>query len=236
MITNVFPNPTDAARAHVERILNLIKAEDQDEYHIALSGGSTPALMFDLWAKEYSHLTPWKKLRFYWVDERCVAPDDAESNYGMAYQHLLSKVPVPESHIYRIDGENEPEEECKRYSELVSKKTPLEDGLPVFDIVLLGAGDDGHTSSIFPGQEHLLTTSEIYAVGVHPESGQKRIALTGKPIMNAKHVIFFVTGEKKKSVVLAIKGVGNNGPAAYVAHHAKHAVEIFTDNAAADEG
>lgn len=235
MITNVFPTPKEAARALIERVLNLLKERDDNYYHIALSGGSTPALMFDLWASEYTELTPWEKLRFYWVDERCVEPNDAESNYGMAYQHLLSKVPVKTSHIYRIKGEENPEEECKRYAEIVLNKLPIEEGLPVFDLVLLGAGDDGHTSSIFPGQGELLTTDKVYEVSIQPHTSQKRIALTGRPIMNAKHVIFFVTGEKKKKVVLAIKGVDNNGPAAYIAHHANNAVEVFTDNAAADE-
>lgn len=93
---------------------------------------------------------------------------------------LLDVVPIPHSNIFRIMGENKPADEAVRYSHLVRKNLPVENDMPVFDIVLLGAGNDGHTSSIFPGQEHLLTSSEVYEA-TYSSSGQSRIALTGQP-------------------------------------------------------
>ena len=105
-------------------------------------------------------------------------------------------------------------------------------GWPEFDIVLLGAGDDGHTSSIFPGQEDLLTSNSIYVVSAHPRNGQKRIAMTGYPIQNARYVIFLITGKNKVDVVEEICNSGDTGPAAYIAHHAQN-VELFVDKAAA---
>ena len=94
------------------------------------------------------------------------------------------------------------------------------------------AGDDGHTSSIFPGQEDLLTSNSIYVVSAHPRNGQKRIAMTGYPIQNARYVIFLITGKNKADVVEEICNSGDTGPAAYVAHHAQN-VELFMDKGAA---
>lgn len=97
--------------------------------------------------------------------------------------------------------------------------------------MLLGAGEDGHTSSIFPGQEHLLSSFHPYEVSVNPYNGQKRIAMTGCLLFNAKQLIFFVTGRNKANVVQDILDSGDTGPAAYVAHHAWN-VEVFMDELA----
>lgn len=231
MTTNVYATPADTAHALIRRILQLVEEKHGDSFNIALSGGSTPALMFDIWATEYRDMTPWKQLRFFWVDERCVPPQHPESNYGMTARQLLDRVDIDESQVFRIQGENPPEEECVRYAACVAQQVPVDEDFPIFDLVLLGAGDDGHTSSIFPGQEQLLTTQQTYAVGVHPQSRQQRVALTGEPIVRAARIIFLMTGESKKPVLAALQGEADSGPAAYVAHHARHAVEIFVDAA-----
>ena len=103
---------------------------------------------------------------------------------------LLGLTPILYENVFRIRGEAKPAKEAVRYSELVRQQVPQKRGWPEFDIVLLGAGDDGHTSSIFPGQEDLLTSNSIYVVSAHPRNGQKRIAMTGYPIQNARYVIF----------------------------------------------
>lgn len=125
-----------------------------------------------------------------------------------------------------------PAKEAVRYSELVSQQVPKKNGWPEFDIVLLGAGDDGHTSSIFPGQEALLSSDQIYVTSTHPRNGQKRIAMTGFPILTARLVIFLITGKAKAEVVEEICHSGDTGPAAYIAHHAEN-VELFMDAGAA---
>ena len=145
---------------------------------------------------------------------------------------LLSIVPIPYENVFRIQGEKNPKKEAARYSKLVMKEVPVENEFPVFDVVLLGAGNDGHTSSIFPGQEDLLTSNSIYVVSAHPRNGQKRIAMTGYPIQNARYVIFLITGKNKADVVEEICNSGDTGPAAYVAHHAQN-VELFMDKGAA---
>jgi 6-phosphogluconolactonase len=236
MIIHIHDTAAKAARALIERILQVVAKQPADQkVNIALSGGSTPALMFRLWAEQYDAQTPWEQIRLFWVDERCVPPTDKESNYGMTRDNLLSKINIPEENVVRIKGENTPEEEARRYEAKIRSMVPEEEGFPAFDIVLLGAGDDGHTSSIFPGQEHLLTTNKAYAVGTHPKTGQQRIALTGMPIIHAQHLIFLLTGKNKAPVLADIIDQNDAGPAAYVGHHALHTVEIYTDKAAAQQ-
>ncbi len=114
---------------------------------------------------------------------------------------------------------------------LLQLNIPLHRGFPVMDIILLGVGEDGHTSSIFPGQEYLLSSFNPYEVSVNPYNGQKRIAMTGCLLFNAKKLIFFVTGKNKAGVVQDILSSGDTGPAAYVAHHAWD-VDVFMDELA----
>ena len=230
----IFPSSIETARALILHLVKLMLDEPDRTFCIAFSGGSTPALMFDLWANEYTDITPWERLKVFWVDERCVPPENSDSNYGMMRSLLLSIVPIPYDNVFRIQGENNPKKEAARYSKLVMKEVPVENGFPVFDVILLGAGNDGHTSSIFPGQEELLSTDHIYEANFNPNNGQKRIALTGMPILNARRIIFLITGRVKGPVVEDIFYSGDTGPAAYIAHHADN-VELFMDNAAAEK-
>lgn len=229
----IYPSSIETARALISHLLNLMSEEPDKTFYMAFSGGTTPALMFDLWANEYKDATPWERLKLFFVDERCVPPENSESNFGMMRSLLLGLVPMSYAHIYRIKGEDNFRKEAVRYSKLVMKEVPIANGLPMFDVVLLGAGSDGHTSSIFPGQEELLSTDDIYVANVNPNNGQKRVALTGLPILNARHVIFHITGRSKSQVVWDICNSGDTGPAAYIAHHAQD-VALFMDAAAGD--
>src|SRR5690606_20512735 len=122
----------------------------------------------------------WTRVHLYWGDERCVPPNDNESNYKMTVDHLLSKIDVPEENVHRIYGENIPKEEAIRYSEVLKSRLPQFEGVPQFDLIILGMGDDGHTASIFPYNIHLWDSGNVCEVAVHPDSGQKRITITGK--------------------------------------------------------
>ena len=229
-----YATATDVASALIERLVQLMDENKQKDFHIAFSGGSTPALMFDLWANDYKDVTDWSRLNIYWVDERCVAPEDSDSNYGLMKKLLLDRVPLSENQIFRMRGEDDPSLEAKRYTEVTLENMPHSKGYPVFDVVLLGAGDDGHTSSIFPGQEELLIAPEPFLNSVNPNNGQNRIAMTGQTITQAKLVVFLITGENKAEVVADIYSSGDTGPAAYVAHHATY-VELFIDEQAAQK-
>lgn len=174
---------------------------DNKTFTVALSGGSTPELFFSILGDKYSKSIPWQYVHFFWGDERCVPPDDPESNYGMTFRKLFVKIEIPASNIHRIAGEMDPKKEASRYSEEISAFTKSRDGLPEFDLILLGMGDDGHTASIFPENMELLNSLKICAVSSHPVTKQKRITITGRVINNADYVTFLVTGKKKAAIV-----------------------------------
>jgi len=168
---------------------------------IALSGGSTPKRIFnDISSRDEGGIN-WKKIRLFWVDERCVSPDDDESNFKMTQINLLENLDIPDENIFRIFGENDPKKEAIRYSQVLKENLPSENGLPGFDIVLLGIGEDGHTASIFPGNTSLFHSTKYCEAVTHPQSGQQRITITGAVINNADLIIFMVTGADKAKIL-----------------------------------
>jgi len=195
-------------------------AASKPEVHIALSGGSTPKIVFDELAENFQPDIDWSKVHLYWGDERCVPPDDDDSNYKMTKEHLLSKIDIPELNIHRIKGENGPVYEAERYNNFLYAVLPKVNGIPAFDLVILGLGDDGHTASIFPHEIELWASEKYCEVAEHPESGQKRITITGQIINNAEIVAFLVTGENKAervSEIIYSKEVSVSYPANLVA-------------------
>ncbi|WP_343486003.1 6-phosphogluconolactonase [Allomuricauda sp. d1] len=174
---------------------------DAQIFHVALSGGSTPKVVFDVLAKEYGNKIDWANIHFYWGDERCVLPSDNDSNYKMTVEHLFSKIEVPKENIHRILGENDPNNEAMRYANLLEINLDRVEGIPQFDLVILGMGDDGHTASIFPHEIELWDAKDHCLVATHPDSGQKRVSINGKVINTAKEVAFLVTGENKAEKV-----------------------------------
>lgn len=216
--TKVFSTAKEVARAFAEMLKERSSATDR--LNIALSGGSTPKLLFDILAADFKTSIDWKKIHFYWGDERCVPPDHEESNYLMTKQHLFDNIDVPGANIHRVLGEDNPSEEAEHYGTILEDQLPRLDDLPQFDLIMLGLGEDGHTASIFPHQMELLTIDEICAVATHPTSGQKRVSLTGRVINNAKEIAFLVTGAGKAEKVKAIlnhEGNYQQYPAAHIA-------------------
>jgi 6-phosphogluconolactonase len=207
---HILMNADETAIAFAENLIDKISARKDGFFNMAVSGGSTPRHFFSLLSnEEYRKQIPWEKVRFFWVDERCVEPTHQESNFGMTYDALLQYAFVPASNIFRMKGEEIPENESQRYINLLRKELPAKDGFPVFDLVLLGMGEDGHTASIFPQNIELLNSDFPVEVSAHPVTGQKRITLTGKSINNAHDVIVLVTGESKAEL---LKVVLNNEP------------------------
>jgi 6-phosphogluconolactonase len=205
-IVKIYSSPYELAEKFAEELVNKINssAHSKKSLTIALSGGSTPELLFSVLGDHFSKSAEWEYAHFFWGDERCVPPDSQESNYGMSKKKLFDKIEIPSSNIHRIIGENEPELEAARYSDEVLLYTGKRDGLPLFDIVILGLGEDGHTASIFPENIQLLESPELCAVAEHPVTKQKRVTITGRVINNADSVIFLVTGKKKAEIVAKI--------------------------------
>ncbi|MHB9141612.1 MAG: 6-phosphogluconolactonase [Paludibacter sp.] len=234
---HVFDTPEDTAKAVAELILDNVrkKVKQSLPFNIALSGGSTPKLLFDILSNDYAESIPWHFVRLFWVDERCVPPTHIESNFGMTYEHLLKNVPIHEANIFRMQGEENPEVEAKRYQELMERELTIHDGFPRLDFVLLGMGDDGHTASIFPNDMSLLKSDAAVGVGTHPLSGQKRITLTGLTLEQASEVVFLITGPAKAGILSEIihqKPGYVNYPASYMRSNSGMA-EFYLDKEAA---
>ena len=191
------------AQQVVESLANDMKAlsELNRPVHISLSGGSTPKMLFKLLATEaYSTSIEWKNLHFWWGDERCVAPEDKESNFGEANALLFSQVNIPADNIHRIRGEEKPELEVERFAKEMVEVIPTENGTPVFDWILLGVGADGHTASLFPGQTN-YQEEKLSVLASHPESGQIRVSKTAKVLQAAKRISYLVLGAGKVEIV-----------------------------------
>lgn len=166
-------------------------------FSIALSGGSTPAVIFRHLASEAGKDINWSKIRIFWGDERCVGPNHDDSNYAMAKENLFNAIDIPATNIFRIKGENHPATEAKNYASLVKKMLPAQDGIPRFDLFMLGLGDDGHTASIFPDNISGFYSEKLFIVATNPNNQQIRVSATGTLINQARKVVFLVTGAAK---------------------------------------
>jgi 6-phosphogluconolactonase len=175
---------------------------------VALSGGSTPKATFKLLADPagpFASTVPWDKVQIFWVDERCVGPDDPESNYGMTRDLLLSKVAIPEKNVFRMEGELDPEEAASRYESTLRNVMKLEGAeSPAFDLLTLGLGPDGHTASLFPNTEGLNEMSRLVIANHVPQKDVWRISLTWPIINQASEVVFEVEGASKTDILAEV--------------------------------
>ena len=231
-------NPTVAA-AFAEDFCQWVKTQpaDKTKLTVALSGGSTPKLLFQEFAENYADKIDWSRIHFFWGDERCVPPDDSESNYGMTKSLLLDHIDIPADNIHRVLGESTPSEERVRCEQEIRDHVEVNDGgVPQFDLMILGMGGDGHTASIFPHEIEFLKSDNICEVATHPESGQKRITLTGKVLDASTRIAFLITGAGKAGVMAEIIGQSGNWqtyPAAHVQNTGP--LVFYLDDAAASE-
>ncbi len=206
-VTQLFIAQDDAAFAKkAAQLIVEITAEAVDQRKKAswaLCGGRTPKLVFPLLAEPYFRdRIDWKSVDVYWGDERCVPPDHADSNYKLAMDALLSKVPLPEKNIHRIPGEMATALEAARaYDQMLHVNFKFERPFPKFDLMLLGMGEDGHTASLFPKAD-ALQENEKWAVGYRVERlASNRVSLTFPVINHARRIIIMTPGENKANVL-----------------------------------
>jgi 6-phosphogluconolactonase len=200
----VWPTPAEVAAGAAELFVSAASAAEEAHgvARIAVSGGTTPKAMFALLADRsapYFACVPWAKLHLFWVDERCVPPDNDESNYKMTYEAMLSKVPLPPRQIHRMQGELDPEVAASQYEAALRAEFGPDD--PVFDLVLLGMGDDGHTASLFPHTQALHETQRLVVANHVPQKDTWRITLTWPVINRARQVAFLIEGAGKAQVL-----------------------------------
>lgn len=196
-----FPDLVALSRAAAAQVAAVINAavHDRGRCHIALAGGKTPAMLYQqLATPPLSQQIPWDKVECWFGDERVVPLDHAESNYRLARETLLSKVPIPANQIHpMIDDPAQPQQQAQRYEELLRASLPQQMGTPCFDLILLGMGADGHTASLFPGLGLLQEQQRSVVAGYVEKLAAWRISLT-MPVLNAaQQVIVLVCGADK---------------------------------------
>jgi len=190
------------AAADIQRLAQQSIA-DNGEFTIALAGGSTPKKLFQILAKPpFSTSIPWGKTHIFFGDERSVGPTHIGSNYAMANKYLLSQISIDPTRVHRIQSELEPEAAAEAYNTVLGAILPLNSiNQPVFDLILLGLGDDGHVASLFPGTD-ILNVANKRAAAVWVESKNTwRISITLPAINSARNVWLLVTGESKCDIV-----------------------------------
>jgi len=216
----ISPDKNKLMQESAAYIAVLIKKsiKEKDRCTFVLSGGSTPKSLYETLASEkYRETIEWSKVYLFWGDERCVPPDHPDSNYRMVKEALIDHIDIPQRNVFRIPAEQEPGEAAREYEETIKKNVGGSMQFPVFDIILLGIGEDGHTASLFPGTT-AIDEKERWVTGVYvPQLNTHRITLTLPVINNGRDVIFLVAGESKADVVRKIiNGKGLPYPAAHI--------------------
>jgi 6-phosphogluconolactonase len=233
--------PQDLFQAAAEEVIGAATAAvaKRGQFTIALSGGSTPKSLYTLIAANADANLPWAQMFFFWGDERHVPPTDPDSNYRMAQESLLSKVPVPPANIFRIPTEKpDASAVADAYEQTLRKFFGLPSGeFPRFDLILLGMGPDGHTASLFPETAALQEKSRLVVANWVEKLNTSRITLT-LPVLNAgRRVAFLVSGADKAAVlheVLEGKDPGEKYPSKLV-RPSDGKLVWFVDKAAASE-
>ena len=226
------PDAAAAAEACAHRVTGLLEAAlgGGEFATLAVSGGSTPRLLFE---KLATLRFDWSRVHLFWVDERCVPPTDPASNYKLAKDWLIPGARIPERNVHRIVGEVAPKEAAHLYVEEIRRFFGLEpDEMPRFDVVQCGMGPDAHTASLFPGEPLIEDRAGIAAAVFAPQFNQWRVTLLPGPLLAARHVVYLVSGADKVEAVRAVFE-GPFEPKTYPAQLVGRSAEWFLDEAAA---
>jgi 6-phosphogluconolactonase len=222
------------AAAHVVRELRLAR-EERGVAHLALSGGTTPGRTYELLARSPQELAD---VEVWFADERCVAPEDPESNYRLAAEALLGPAAVAPERVHRMEGELGPDDGARRYARELgaTDATGADSGLPVLDVVVLGIGPDGHVASLFPGA-HTLDAAEdeiCLGVGDSPKPPPERITLSMGVLRAARGCLLLATGASKADAVNAMLGEPSRHVPASMLRRGR--LTMIVDDAAAPDG
>ncbi|HEX8521167.1 MAG TPA: 6-phosphogluconolactonase [Tepidisphaeraceae bacterium] len=201
---HVLPDAKAIAEEAADRIVGAAAQAIQlsGTFTLALSGGSTPKTLHQLLASDaYRSQIDWSKVEIYFGDERTVPPDHADSNYRMAHETLLSKVPIPPQNIHRMRGEIDPNEAAIEYGRMLKARFGETGGI---DLILLGMGDDGHTASLFPSTEALRETHHRCLANFVPKLNTWRITMSAPFLNRSREVLILVSGASKAHVLAQV--------------------------------
>ena len=233
MYLQVYKNAEETTIALADWIVALIKKtlEAKDRFTIALSGGETPKKLYQTLASDaYREKINWSRLHIFWGDERFVPFTDDSNNAKMAFDNLLSKINIPSEQIHTMWTDVTPQESATQYENILHKY--FDKKQTTFDLVLLGMGDDGHTLSLFPGNEVLNdTTSWVSAVG-SKEKGE-RITLMPSVVNRSSAIAFLITGESKAKILQQVLESQENNYPAQLIQPSNGELYWFVDEAAA---
>jgi 6-phosphogluconolactonase len=221
------------AAAHIERQLARTRSE-RGVAHLALSGGTTPGRTYELLAAE---VTDWVGVQVWFADERCVAPEDEQSNYHLAAETLLGPAAIPSAQVHRMEGELGPQEGASRYArELAEHVSGGPATPPVLDLVVLGIGPDGHIASLFPGAATLAAGEQEICLGVRdsPKPPPERITLSLAVLRAARGCLLLATGASKADAVNAMLGEPSTHVPASLLRRER--LTVIVDDAAAPDG
>jgi 6-phosphogluconolactonase len=235
--TRVFESAEALAQGGAEWLCALAQASSRD-FAVCLSGGSTPRRLYErLATRAIASRFPWSRSHWFWGDERFVPHDHPDSNYRMANEALLSRVPVPAENIHAMPTDGMSPQQAAASYEATMKSFYGADRLapdrPLFDVTLLGIGADGHTASLFPGQP-ALHEDRRWAVAVIGAKSEPRITLTYPALDSSRDVAFLATGEEKRGAVTRAQAGDRMVPAAMVRPVGR--LHWFMDRAAAPKG
>lgn len=222
---------TELAVATAERISDDLRriVGTKGRASLVLSGGSTPLATYRRLATQE---LPWDRVDLYWGDERCVGPDDPASNFGRVRDALLEPAEVPREVVHRMRGELPPSDGVAHYEEVL--RTKFAGSRPVFDLILLGLGVDGHTASLFPGVASGSLGSWVISARA-PEPPHERISLSYEALRGGRRTVFLVSGGDKATVVSRILGGAEPRlPAARVAAEAESLIWLVDRDAVPD--
>ncbi|MGH7256600.1 MAG: 6-phosphogluconolactonase, partial [Nitrospirales bacterium] len=205
----IMDDPPELAREAADLFVWLAEqaVETTGQCRLALSGGSTPKLLYaELAGPAFRSRLDWTGLEFYFGDERCVPPDHPESNFALAEKDLFRPLKVEATRIFRMPGEvADPERGADHYAALLRRQFQASPpAVPVFDIILLGLGADGHTASLFPESDTLRESSRLVRPAVSPQGVRQRLTLTLPVLNQARTVLFLVSGAAKARAVAAV--------------------------------
>ncbi len=221
-----------ACRAFTEAMIKSIQSQQSAYFTMAVSGGSTALLLFACWREEYLSVVPWHRLRLFWVDERYVSPTSAENNYYQADQAFLHLGLIPSAQLHRIRTDVPVAESCRLYRSLIDQfveKSP--NGLPSFDLIFLGVGEDGHIASLLPSDfQQYIDTPDWVVSTFHQVRNETRITLTYTLLNQSKQLYFLVLGDNKRPIVTKMTGhqLPRQYPVEYIQMYSSSPI-LFTD-------
>jgi 6-phosphogluconolactonase len=226
-----FRDPAGVARAVASEVVeaSFRAIREHGDFHLVLAGGSTPRATYALLASEFRDEVDWRRVTLFFGDERCVPPTDPRSNHLMVQETLFEPLHIPSSSVWRMAGELEPEAAAMDYDARLRRLQAERN--PMFDLVLLGMGPEGHTASIFPDSPALTAGNRLAMAVTVPAEPSERITMTPRALASTRQMLFVVTGAEKAPALARVFSDPDEIPAALVSAMAPS--RLFVDEAAA---